>query len=316
VALWGIDPENDRLTIRGMRAAPPSLAAKNAERRNVFAAALGQFDELLSASSVVGPASSPLLLYYAAGQAGRAIGAAHQPDPERWQPRSHGLKLGAPPSLISETLLAPDKPPKSNPPRDMFRLVADTTGSARITGPVTLGGLWAAAPQTPRNSKLDRHYPIALALEAVGVPGLLARISALPLDGIAPHNRQRVTRRRLTRSYPATRADFHVNIGEEPDEHFAHVHWDGVPFEEKTARLFDGGATYLMPAVGDQEDQLSPLMAWWALLFALSNLARYYPAAWMKALDPVRSPIAAPIESALSYAKTTLPAMAIRELVK
>ena len=29
----------------------------------------------------------------------------------------------------------------------------------------------------------------------------------------------------------------------------------------------------------------SPLMLWWALLLALSSLARYHPAAWVQAID-------------------------------
>lgn len=59
---------------------------------------------------------------------------------------------------------------------------------------------------------------------------------------------------------------------------------------------------WLIPYVGDNRDELSPLLIWWVLLFALSVLARYEPAAWRRALDPDHSRIAVPLEQLLDEA--------------
>jgi hypothetical protein len=63
--------------IRATRASPPGRAGDDEERRRVYGAALAQFDELIAAASVVGPASRPLPLFYALSQAGRAVAAGH-----------------------------------------------------------------------------------------------------------------------------------------------------------------------------------------------------------------------------------------------
>jgi hypothetical protein len=72
---YGIDPEHDRPRIQALRAEPPGLAGVNKARRRVFGSALAQLDELLQAAASVGPSVSPIPLYYALTQAGRAIAA-------------------------------------------------------------------------------------------------------------------------------------------------------------------------------------------------------------------------------------------------
>jgi hypothetical protein len=54
----------------------PGHAAKGA-RRELYGAALQQFDELIEASRNAGHTSRPLPLFYALSQAGRAVVAAH-----------------------------------------------------------------------------------------------------------------------------------------------------------------------------------------------------------------------------------------------
>jgi len=73
----GIDSDIDRPRIQALRASPPGLAAQKGARRRVFGAALGQWDALLGASGAVVPAASPILLFYALSQAGRAVCAAY-----------------------------------------------------------------------------------------------------------------------------------------------------------------------------------------------------------------------------------------------
>jgi YaaC-like Protein len=76
-------------------AANPSLASTAAglcrgKRTGVFVSALEQAEQLMNAAAAVGPAASPLLLFYAVSQAGRAIAAARLDDP--WRLAGHGLK--------------------------------------------------------------------------------------------------------------------------------------------------------------------------------------------------------------------------------
>ncbi len=94
--LFGLDPAYDRLQIRALRATPSPRAAADEMRRRVFSAALGQFDELLTAAAAVGPASRPLPLYYALNQAGRAIAASRQLADREWRPSAR--RSGNPPA--------------------------------------------------------------------------------------------------------------------------------------------------------------------------------------------------------------------------
>lgn len=108
----GIDSQIDRGQIQALRAAPPRFATDSGARRRVFGAALGQWDALLGASAEVAPVASPILLFYALSQAGRAVCAANisgQP----WRSSSHGLKIGDPGSTIGETIVTPDGGPHS-----------------------------------------------------------------------------------------------------------------------------------------------------------------------------------------------------------
>jgi hypothetical protein len=317
VRLWASDPEHDRLRLRALRASPPGLAQARGVRRRVFAASLGQFDELLTAAAAVGPASAPLPLYYALNQAGRAIAAAQQQDPLRWQPQRHGLRVGDPPPALGGTVITPWKPGKGKPADDSFSVMADTIGSPRLTAATTLGALWAAAPGTERVKRLGASEAPALRLEPVGAgqPSIQGR---LPRPITAS---QAALRKRLEGGYPPTRVGMDLSVGLLAGERVAHVSWrtsTGVvrALGDVISR-FPGpeGAHYLMPGLGTNDDVLAPLMVWWALLYALSHIARYQPAAWTRALDPLDSTLAVPIESALTWARETMPGVILEVLV-
>jgi hypothetical protein len=64
---------------------------------------------------------------------------------------------------------------------------------------------------------------------------------------------------------------------------------------------------WLIPRVGERNDQLPALLVWWVLLFALSVLARYEPAVWRNALDPDQSELAVPLEELLDEALVVVP---------
>jgi hypothetical protein len=69
------------------------------------------------------------------------------------------------------------------------------------------------------------------------------------------------------------------------------------------------GSLYLMPAVGGNDRPLHPLLTCWAILFALSMLARYQPAEWVKHIDVDESRFAVGIEAPLTDALITVPGL-------
>ena len=155
VRLFGLDPEDDRFRIRGLRSRPPGWASKDADRRHVFSASLGQFDELLTAAAAVGPASRPLPLYYALNQAGRAIAAARQDPPQPWEPKSHGLHIGDPESDFLGELAIDPAPRKDG--RDSFGILARATGRPPLVNSVMLLNVWAAIPGCPSPASAPEH---------------------------------------------------------------------------------------------------------------------------------------------------------------
>jgi hypothetical protein len=85
-----------------------------------------------------------------------------------------------------------------------------------------------------------------------------------------------------------------------PEEAAAHV-VSRVPVYQRT------GEHWLIPVVGDGGDDLPPVLLWWVLLFGMSLLARYEPAAWRAALDLDRSPLADPLAELLDQALVIVP---------
>ncbi len=66
---------------------------------------------------------------------------------------------------------------------------------------------------------------------------------------------------------------------------------------------------YFFPAVAGLSPELHPLMAWWAVLYALSMLARYRPAQWANHINVEGSRHAVPIEKILEQAMEHLPVL-------
>ena len=153
--IFGIDPDEDRLRIRALRAMPPMRAAHDDERRQVFSAALGQFDELLTAAASVGPASRPLPLYYALNQAGRAIVAALQPADRPWEPRGDGLSIpGSEDARLQGTMIAPAPRPGS------FQLLAEAINAPVLTSETALSNV---GQQYPGSTNSPDLAPVARA---------------------------------------------------------------------------------------------------------------------------------------------------------
>ena len=70
---------------------------------------------------------------------------------------------------------------------------------------------------------------------------------------------------------------------------------------------------YIFPSIGGDQQALHPLLAWWAILFALSMLARYQPDTWTDYLDIDKSP-AVPVETLLDRALLTCPELLLHAI--
>lgn len=312
-------------------------------RRRLYAAALQQFDELTSAATQISAASRPLPLYYALTQAGRAIVAAHG---SQATVRGHGLKLGQIESDLFKTTVGPDGERE-------FQVVSDILGSPRLSSPVELGALWSSLPDlwgTPLPAgEWRRALPVIPQRKTVGITITMSRdadavVELEPFEeaekrehgaAIAPLSLADVEA--ALNAYPSASSFSvlvrkeggvaHAQIGETATGRTTHrgvlVRWiaGGSNESDRLAKIAEvapeyrfRGEQWRRPGVGPNSELLSPLMAWWALLYALSMLARYQPDEWVKALDIDKSPFAVPIDDALEVALSAIPHLVLEAL--
>ncbi|WP_327341405.1 YaaC family protein [Streptomyces europaeiscabiei] len=69
------------------------------------------------------------------------------------------------------------------------------------------------------------------------------------------------------------------------------------------------GDRYFLPVLPSIKGELHPLMAWWAVLYALSMLSRYQPAAWGSLINVDSSEHTVPIERLPERAINHLPVL-------
>ncbi|MGW6489323.1 YaaC family protein [Streptomyces sp. NPDC055056] len=69
------------------------------------------------------------------------------------------------------------------------------------------------------------------------------------------------------------------------------------------------GDRYFLPVLAPMKGKLHPVMAWWAVLYTLSMLARYQPAEWVKVISVDDNPHAVPIVRLLERAINHLPVL-------
>lgn len=303
-----------------MRANPPASASvEGTKKQRVFQSALAQAEELWEAASVVGPASRPLPLFYCLSQAGRAICAAWT-DSGPWEPKKHGLTTREPPS--GDLMALPVS--VTNEELGAFRMVASVTGSPVFEGATTLAALWASLPQFPRHRALTSDAPPWLLLRDAGNVGsqdVLAYVLS-PTHGYFPF-KQREELPDLLVNYPDTNGWVQGGVRTDPISGGEAEPILTFPREDASLRaLPDVGdrlpdepdglltrTTYAVrPRIGDGDGPPpSQLMTLWALLFGLSQLARYHPDTWVRALNPDRAKTAVPLEHGLDVALERTP---------
>lgn len=92
---------------------------------------------------------------------------------------------------------------------------------------------------------------------------------------------------------------------------------DGTARDVRTASspyLTRIGGHWLLPAVNGAKDVLSPILLWWCLLHALSQIARYHSDVWLAALNLDSSPCAVSIERVLSIGLAVVPRLVLLAL--
>jgi hypothetical protein len=71
-----------------------------------------------------------------------------------------------------------------------------------------------------------------------------------------------------------------------------------------------GGEWWALPALNGMSEPVHPLLTWWAILLALSSLARYEPETWAHLIDVDRSASpAVAIEHLMEEALSAIPAL-------
>jgi hypothetical protein len=319
------NPEPDTsFYIRASRATPPGLAERD-ERRSVYGSALVQFEELMGAARAASPQTLPLSLFYALSQAGRAIAAARLEG--EWRLQGHGLESS---NLDAEDLCQvriKPKPTRKERP-DSFSGVSRATRADPMQRSTSVGELWASLPGLEKLlPELEGRKPLHVEAQDIGNSPLedvsKVRATVSPLESknisaakkalagyrcgsdievfdmrhIAPINRMTAYGDGVAVWWPSGAKDI--------QGHFAAI-WRVAPVDTYT------GQRWLRPFVGGTA--LSDPMTWWALLHALSMLARYEPAAWARALAYDSSYLAAPLAELLRSGVELIPQLVLESL--
>jgi hypothetical protein len=320
VSLWGLDPTTDRFAIRAMRSRPPGRAAHDPVRRKVFSAALGQFDELLDAAGVAGPASRPLPLYYALNQAGRAIVAAFQDPGKKWVPTQHGLIARMSEHGDLQTVSIKTQPRASE--GGSVHLLSEALDSPRLQHPTSLANVWAAIPGFPSPGLGGGCLrPLQLNVQWGGFEGGYRALLRVEHPYAPPKLDKSAIGDLIRKGFPRAAPGLIVkNVTQVPD-HFhafsADICWknkDGTQIHPKLRAHQYLGNWWLLPRLNRHADVLSGLMLWWTLLLTLSEIARYHPAEWASALDPDDAWTTVPIEQVLQNALEIVPHLVVEAL--
>jgi hypothetical protein len=319
------DPEPDvSFYIRASRAAPPGLA-ESGERRAVYSSALVQFEELMGAARVASPQTLPLSLFYALSQAGRAIAAARLEG--EWRLQGHGLESS---NLDAEDLCQArvrPKPTKKERP-DSFSGVCRATQVDLLQSATTVGELWASLPGLEKLlPELSERKPLHVEASEIGTSPLedvtKVRAKVAPLEAkSAPTVKKELAGYRCGSDIEVFEMEYIAPIDRMTAYGDGAAVWWPSGATEITGHLAAirrvapvdtyTGQRWLRPLVGGVA--LSDLMTWWALLHALSMLARYEPAAWARALAYDHSHLAAPLAEVLRSGVELIPKFVLESL--
>jgi hypothetical protein len=325
--------------LRASRSAPPPAALADDERRRTYLSALEQAEQMFRAAAAVGPATRPLLVFYGLSQAGRAIAAASSKaaTSSEWQLLGHGIKATGLAAPVQDVAILTEGSESTSFGRLSWLLQSPTWQKQNA---VALGDLWDTLPENrlwPLVARPNRRTALEV-IPSLHEPHPLASayVAYLPPEVVTSTDRE--TFERFMKAYPGiegytfTKSDVSLDAAPEYTEHVdgwgeVVMHWQVSADRHGTSqdhreRLLEfarpyGNSLQLFPSVGQNSASLHPILAWWAILFALSMLARYQPAEWVRHIDVDSSEAAVPIERILSDATTVVPrllAATIREV--
>ncbi|MFE0824242.1 YaaC family protein [Streptomyces sp. NPDC058847] len=327
------EPDEAWETLRASRANPPGRASAGA-RRKTYAAALEQAEQMFRAAAVVGPATRSLQVFYGLSQAGRAVAAAAiDVKGEDWRLDGHGIKASGFDKPFADIEIRTD----SATSRGSFVRLSQLLDSP-IWGksdPVRLEDLWDTLPVNLHYPLTDRNrYPALYADErSVHVshqPAL--RIPVCDIPGWVIDNGSHETLDTFFERYPGlTQRHEYDRRAPHPDGPPDFTCYANGGGELEVSWLMPPGAThvqqgrehlrgltrshgrsrYFLPSITHTDRQPHLLMAWWSVVYTLSMLARYEPAAWAALISVDSNHHAVPIESLLKRAIEFLPGLVL-----
>jgi hypothetical protein len=331
--------------LRASRWKPPGSATRPAGRKLTYQTALEQAEELFTAAGQVSPKARPVLVFYGLSQAGRAIAAAAcKAYREEWKLDSHGIHAVDQPGPLPDVKLRTGASGSSG----SFVRVSELLGSPVWEhADVPFAELWDYLPNnaTPSQALTDDHTSRRMPLEVMPfnhpqphpyasglVTGLPERLIDDPQPGkalddyLSAYPGARDYKEYLRTQRAPLDATAHLTPREVPhftidsDERVSlQMHWsasDGTnlpPFVRDDYVLSlakrHAGSAYFFPEISSAGARIAPLMAWWAVLFSLSMIARYNPSTWTQHLDINTSRYAYPVERLLDDALLTVPSL-------
>ncbi|WP_444951026.1 YaaC family protein [Micromonospora ureilytica] len=320
--------------LRSTRAEPPT--GIRGGRRKTYVAALEQAQQMFTAAGSVGVATRPLLLFYGLSQGGRAIAAAAKHIHNNDYPLvGHGIKVNTSTLVgpLAEVQVFGDGTTAGSFTR-LSKILSSPTWDG--TAPVSLGELWNTLPEgsvfplergaAPLPVSID-EYSVLHQAQTVSPVQLIVTGISTDIMPLPQHVGPTPALEAFLGQYPKLAGQTAIYVkGVYPDGqggtvHLAYPSSQGS-YHERTAealahstlyRLHD---RYVFPAVGANSESLHPVMAWWAVLFALSMLARYQPEAWADHIAIDSSKAAVPIEQLLTEALTAVPELLLQTIME
>jgi hypothetical protein len=290
---------------------------------------MAQCEQFIKAASTADYATRPLQLFYAMSQGTRAVVAASPRVGQRWQVQGHGLstvtneptlpevKVFANGDGLFQALAAVlDFPPLVEKERvrlaDLWPLVPESI-EAPLDIDETLSAILLWPGEWPQHNSL---YSVELGWIRNAVP----RLYGQDMQAVERHFAHYPALRGLSWTVAQNLAWRDNGYTTGLDVHFEMTNGDRPAVISSGSRL---GARYcgqvsaevvITPSLGTMNGPLHPILAWWAVLLALSSLARYEPASWAKTIDVNASSHATAVEHLLDEAILRIPRMLLSML--
>ncbi len=325
--------------LRALRHRPPGRANRGM-RKAEFDAALEQGEQLLYAAGTVGPATSPILLFYGIAQLGRAISAASTNlNNDQFQSSGHGLVVKSMDGVADRGVSTLQIVGLQN--QGSHAVMARALNACPLTREVDLGALWALLDLDglPLPGAQTKHPQLELRSVGGWIQGSNSYDYWPVVEAVLPsaetrHPTAEYSEPELTAelrtTYPQLVA--HRMSDDAPDRSFRQESLRGELISHDPVMRFDvtegksfadvcreaaavlGGVAYVHPDLCDCGKQTHPFLLWWEILYALSRLARYKPREWTHLIDVSRHSNAAPIEAALRASAIWMPELALSAL--